>query len=640
MHLFPIQNPVIPTVPAVVPAPKQTQTALSPRSAATVKTEQGRSTEIGDEAASRSAVWNRALLWLWPLGAVIGWISLLVGIARMNQYAAAGHTSTPVVAGFPRARILLPDGWPGDLSDAEAAAALCHEESHLRRMHVAGRIFVEAFRRWLWWLPFSHLLVRIYDQSLEEIADADAVAKYSPAVLASALLKVASHDGQPYLCTGAKTSKNDLEARIRSIMNLKSPGRLSTAIFLSLAALATALGLSPRPSQDQVASFGLQLGARWTYRIDYPNQKEPQESALLTQVVDKVIPETAQTVYQLRTQLASGLSGGAQAARTREPGYVYRATRDDGLYALHNRSMMGPGYDSSSPDRLFKKPFKVGAQWKWRAPFRGQIAIGPGDQPPKMDDLAQDCTARVEAQEDVKIEAGTFRCFRVRVTRVSKAGPASDETQWYSLERGLIKSVSRSEGQIASIWTLTKYEVLPGQQAAENKALTVNVRGLKQDLEAATLDLTSKETYQSLRVPRENRIGFHGAGTISQRTFKPGEAVYLMVRNFPYVSNNLVGPNAAKQSAPAYVNIVTKGATFGKNMTIESQQFNRPHVAPISASKLNQVDGMVVYAIYIPREAPSQEVEIVVTLSVIAGTDRKPYSVSPPACKLTFRVVR
>lgn len=376
-------------------------------------------------APSNPFPWTTLLVGLWMTGAGIGLLGVVVSVLRMNSFSRSANPSGPMAAGFPKARILLPAGWPGDLTPNEAEAALAHERAHIRNWHVAGRVIIEMFRCWLWWLPTAHLAVAAYEAALEDIADTEALKVAEPAVLASALLKVASNEVQPRLCTGATRRGRDLEGRLHRIMDRRPPGRVSTSLVTGLAVVSISAAVAPKTpllQGDTSGNFGLKQGALWTYSISFDKGQYGYGYR-----VAKAIPEKGMAVFELRTI-------------DKQPGYLYQAVSSEGLFALHNERMSGPGYDKNAvPDPLLKAPFKVGNSWKWHAPFRGQTMQSKDGDVPKWDDMATDYTAKIEAEETVTVPAGSFKCFRVHVTGVSREFGNSDRTDWISLDAGLVK---------------------------------------------------------------------------------------------------------------------------------------------------------------------------------------------------------
>lgn len=400
---------------------------------------------------SSISLWD-AFVMLWILGSSTGIVWLFGEIWKMNLLAKRGTVPSPMVAGFPKTKILLPLDWPGNLSSAEAEAALAHEQAHIKGLHVPGRIMAELFRCLFWWLPTAHLSARLYQQSLEEIADAEAILTTEPQSLANALLKVAERGSQPYLCTGVTSQGKILESRIRKIMKNQKSGRWPAATLLAVTAFAAAFAAAPKLpiQQDPVGVkpiFGLSKGATWKYDRSFGYGKGAGRGQV-QYLVSKVIPTKGITVYEL----------------THEKNYYYyQGVSSDGLFEMGRTRMAEPGFDPENPDCLIRKPYTVGATWKWHSVFRGQI-MSDGSGKFQFKDYDSDCVATIEAEENLTVPAGTFHCYKVHVKSTSKANRPGDYIQWVSLESGLIqKKVMDENGNVIDHWTLVKF--VPGNQS-------------------------------------------------------------------------------------------------------------------------------------------------------------------------------
>lgn len=190
-------------------------------------------------------------------------------------------------------------------------------------------------------------------------------------------------------------------------------------------------------------SFGLKKGAHWTYLISSGEEKREYEL-----LVDKVFEEKLQKVFEIVVLPSGDNSTGRQSFR-------YQALRGNGLYELEGTRMFDRGYKSESGDPVLLSPMTKGSTWTWTAPYRGQLA---GDANPK--EWAQKCSAKVEVvDESVTVPAGTYTCFRVRVTQRSQANGASSYIDWISPDVGLVKRMVSAHGESPAIhWELTKFK--------------------------------------------------------------------------------------------------------------------------------------------------------------------------------------
>lgn len=417
--------------------------------------------------------WIEILSGIWVTGSLFCFARLLLSIYRMNRFSREGDPGGPMVAGFPRPRILLPSDWPGELTPEEAEAALAHEHAHIRRFHVPGRIISELFRGWLWWLPTAHLAVRTYENSLEEIADAEALRTCRPQALASALLKVASRVPQPYLCTGATTSGRDLETRIRHIMNKRTPGRLSVAVVLAFSGAAFALAFAPRLPL-LADDFALQKGASYTYEVTYfdakgkpivmlhpnpdPNDPKPIRSANRDYAykVDAVISKGKDTVYRLKHFKPV-------------PFYKYQGVGKDGFLEIPLKNPQVaqngktvPDYDLSKSFTMLKKPYRVGTKWTGQVKMPGHPGQGKKDSPAKAMPYTLKYESKIESEVTITVPAGTYKCFLVKTISTSASGGNTvkplERTDWISPKVGIVKTEARDDNRLSSRTTLKEFK--------------------------------------------------------------------------------------------------------------------------------------------------------------------------------------
>jgi len=393
--------------------------------------------------------WPVVIVDVWLAGSALAALWLVVAVLRMNRLAKSGEVDAPMVAGFPVSRILLPSNWPGDLSPKEAEAAIAHEQVHLRRFHVQGRVFFELFRCLFWWVPSVHFAAREYERALEELADAEAIRTVKPEALANALVKVAAIGYQPKLATGATSNGKHLQVRLQKIMEKRTPGHWPAAILLMLASFGVAFAAAPRAEslafQQQEASvkpmFGLAKGASFTYAIDYG-----KEHSQVEHTISEVTSDGDLTVYELSSKAKRGSY------------YSYLAIGESSFFSLAKRGMVGPGYEKSLRTPRLVRPYVQGSSWKWFTAWRGQTASGPDGKVPDTTKWDRTCVATIEAEENVTVKAGTFRCFRVKVDETSKAEGTVTHTEWISLEVGMVKQYQAARGQSPEVSSeLVKY---------------------------------------------------------------------------------------------------------------------------------------------------------------------------------------
>ncbi|MBI1331927.1 MAG: hypothetical protein GC165_03510 [Armatimonadetes bacterium] len=402
---------------------------------------------------TRSMDWEQIFVVVWLAGAGIGLLLLVRAIIAMNRLARLGEVDSPVVAGFPVARMVLPTAWPCDLTPEEVEAALAHERAHIRGLHVAGRVAVECFRCFFWWIPAVHLASRFYEFGLEEIADAEALRTVEPRSLGNALVKIASFAHRPGLGAGATSNGRHLEERLKKIMERKPVGRWPFATLVVVGSVLAGIAATPRfasaPSfESGEATFGLGSGAQWTYELEHekpdlkthPARQVPERYTLS---VNKIIDEKDMKVFELISKYESGAA------------YSYRGLSKRGLYGLPITSLGGPGYTLSDAEPVLLNSAKKGSTWTWFEPFRGQVMMDANGQAPDTSKYDNDCLSRVESIENVTVKAGTFRCYRVGTSRTSQAVGRVTSTAWISPEVGVVKLQTNSE--YPATWELQSY---------------------------------------------------------------------------------------------------------------------------------------------------------------------------------------
>ena len=192
--------------------------------------------------------WAAIITALWAFGAMCVIGRLLVGLATLQRWTAAGEelsfpywTSMMRRCGAPEAaRLIVSDRvsaplswgwlWPVILIHRDlihrpdqAEAVIAHEAAHLNRLDwprlLAARLVVALF----WFNPLVWLLERKHQQDVEEAADAEATSRVDPAQYAQTLLNVASGTTAP---AGANSmASGTLSTRIARVLDRRTPSR-------------------------------------------------------------------------------------------------------------------------------------------------------------------------------------------------------------------------------------------------------------------------------------------------------------------------------------------------------------------------------------------------------------------------------
>jgi hypothetical protein len=382
------------------------------------------------------------------------------GARATPDFSRSESIVAPVVAGWPRAAILVPVCWPEPFDAEEAAAVLVHERAHLDGKHLTLRLIIEFGRGLYWWIPTA-ALARHAELAFEEIAD-DGVrlARHDASVLARALVKAASVSTSrsvPEVCPGVHAAR-DLEGRIRRLVEGENMSRNkkigSWVASVSFAALGTcfALAAASNGSGRAPSHFGLKPAAVWEYQTTGP--EGPISPSMVRAV--RVLPFKSRDVVECEVTNGEG----------RYVGYEYMAEDETGVWKYAVAHMSGPGFARDvAPEPMLKLPLKKGATWTWRSPFRGQV-MSDGTHEINMDDLASDCrTTVVSVEESVSVPAGMFKAAHLHFTHKTKAGDSGSSELWIADGIGVVKDVTTSR-QGAYTRELTKFTPGTGAKAA------------------------------------------------------------------------------------------------------------------------------------------------------------------------------
>jgi Zn-dependent protease with chaperone function len=133
--------------------------------------------------------------------------------------AVAGREAFAVTRGLVRPRILVSTALAAELTAAEVAAVLAHEREHLRCRDPARLLAVRLLASWAWYLPAGRWLASRAALRRELAADRASARCAGRAVLASALLKLASLPPCPAVAAAspAPDTPGALEARVAQL---------------------------------------------------------------------------------------------------------------------------------------------------------------------------------------------------------------------------------------------------------------------------------------------------------------------------------------------------------------------------------------------------------------------------------------
>jgi len=99
-----------------------------------------------------------------------------LGLRRVPEIRVDPEGTGPLVAGWPRRVVLLPEAGAATWSDADLEHVLCHELAHLRRGDLAMERCVSLVTRLFWFHPAAHLAHRRAHAAREFCCDATVAA--------------------------------------------------------------------------------------------------------------------------------------------------------------------------------------------------------------------------------------------------------------------------------------------------------------------------------------------------------------------------------------------------------------------------------------------------------------------------------
>ena len=216
---------------------------------------------------------RRCLRWSTPAGpedlAALAEQKKAAGLKREVELCRCSLVHTPLLMGFLRPVILLPDGMPQTALDT----ALAHELTHWKARDTARLLWASLVRAVHWFNPMVWLLVRqlrrevelCCDYALLKTRDAAGRRAYGQAILDQ---MTAGDRGLSRLTTGFSGDKREVFARFRAIMDASPKRRGRTALAAALAVVVLAGGLvgcqtgASTPEGDGAWIEGIDLEAR------------------------------------------------------------------------------------------------------------------------------------------------------------------------------------------------------------------------------------------------------------------------------------------------------------------------------------------------------------------------------------------
>lgn len=447
----------------------------------------------------QSIPWLQGLIALWLAGTVAFTARAVRSILVAQRFVrhakkpedgmAHADISAPLVAGLPRAHIILPADWPCGLSEQESAAVLNHEEAHVSGRHVLLRTLAEFALAWMWFSPAAWALIRRLDESLEEAADMRAVEQGASAKgLARALVQLADRQVGPIprFAISSARSGSALEERIKRLKDptqmTKKARKTATAAVALTALTASAAALTLSANDVTTFDYALEPGNVWEYKTTTMQERRrapaggaavaPSAPAGGGTAVKAPRPaaaagapiSTTRTSREYAKRKVDVQSGAAVEIEIDYEGvsrklYRYVQQAPKAILEYGRSSLSGPGIDRvNAPSRVLPLPIVEGDSWKWVAPYRGQTSgAGLTDEERKRLETRYQATV-VATAAPVSVPAGTYKAVHLRTESESDAWGKATTDSWYVNGIGLVKTVTKMDGStservLTSFWT-------------------------------------------------------------------------------------------------------------------------------------------------------------------------------------------
>lgn len=202
---------------------------------------------IAPAATAAGVPWAGTLLALYVVGTLVFLARIIAGVihaSALRHHATlvdgrltSARCLTPIAIGLRAPVVILPQGWTS-WSGPELAAALAHEEEHVRCRDPLATLVVLVARALFWFHPLAWWLPRHTARLAEQACDAAVVARGHDAdMYAASLVRFARAQAQAgcrIAATGNAMGGPALERRLRLIQN---PARAETGFARLLAAV-------------------------------------------------------------------------------------------------------------------------------------------------------------------------------------------------------------------------------------------------------------------------------------------------------------------------------------------------------------------------------------------------------------------
>jgi beta-lactamase regulating signal transducer with metallopeptidase domain len=145
-----------------------------------------------------------------------------LGIKRTVAVYFSELVKSPLTVGYLKPIILLPLASINNLTVQQVEAVLLHELSHIRRYDYLVNIFISIIQTFLYFNPFTRLLIRVIQEERENCCDQMVLQfGYDNLSYASALLSLEKTSLQSHVFALKATGKRNLLSRIEKIVGIE-----------------------------------------------------------------------------------------------------------------------------------------------------------------------------------------------------------------------------------------------------------------------------------------------------------------------------------------------------------------------------------------------------------------------------------
>ncbi len=212
----------------------------------------------------------------------IGAFASKIGIRSRLTVLASSRLASPLIFGWLRPTLIIPQSFTDLLEREQQDAVLVHELYHIRANDSFWSVFAEAVTAVAWWHPMVWWTEISFSWEMETAADEASLGlnEHGPLWLAEAILKLGADAlraaSPPALAIAGSGGRSALEKRVRNLLTLK-PGSLSphhslycavlAPTFLAIVGIALAVGARPLVAKESAMFRSEGVASCWRHSL-------------------------------------------------------------------------------------------------------------------------------------------------------------------------------------------------------------------------------------------------------------------------------------------------------------------------------------------------------------------------------------